>query len=88
MGSAVVEGYKDNERQPRLIHYYYINYKQFVNVIKYKLDQMTKKVEAEERKVHECACLRYFTMQVMQTVCVCVCGGGVCLWGWGCASVL
>ena len=35
----------------KMVHYYYINYKQFVNVVKYKLDQMRKKIEAEERKV-------------------------------------
>ena len=30
-------------------HYYYINYKAFVNVVKYKLDHMRKKIELEER---------------------------------------
>lgn len=31
------------------INYYYINYKTFVNVIKYKLDLMRKRLETEER---------------------------------------
>lgn len=30
-------------------HLYYINYKAFVNVVKYKLDHMRKKIELEER---------------------------------------
>ena len=34
-----------------LIHYYYINYKHFVNVVKYKLDQIRKKIETEEKRV-------------------------------------
>ena len=34
-----------------MAHYYYINYKQFVNAVKYKLDQMRKKIEMEEKKV-------------------------------------
>lgn len=36
-----------------MAHYYYINYKQFVNAVKYKLDQMRKKIELEEKRVHE-----------------------------------
>ena len=31
--------------------YYYINYKFFVNMVKYKLDQMRKKIENEEKQV-------------------------------------
>jgi transcription initiation factor TFIIE subunit alpha len=31
------------------VNYYYINYKTFVNVIKYKLDLMRKRLETEER---------------------------------------
>ena len=34
-----------------LSHYYYINYKVFVNVVKYKLDRMREKIQAEERRV-------------------------------------
>ena len=30
-------------------NYYFINYKTFVNVIKYKLDMMRKRMETEER---------------------------------------
>ncbi len=37
--------------KPKMIHYYYINYKLFVNVVKYKLDMMRKKVESEDRMV-------------------------------------
>ena len=44
----------------KMVHYYYINYKQFVNVVKYKLDQMRKKIEAEERKVIFNICACYF----------------------------
>jgi len=44
------------------VNYYYINYKSFVNVVKYKLDHMRKKMETEERdatsrasfKCHHC----------------------------------
>lgn len=45
------EGAAEKEKHLKMVHYYYINYKQFVNVVKYKLDQMRKKIEAEERKV-------------------------------------
>lgn len=31
------------------VNYYYINYKTFVNVVKYKLDLMRKRMETEER---------------------------------------
>ena len=31
--------------------YHYINYELFVHVVKYKLDQMRKKIGAEERQV-------------------------------------
>ena len=49
--------------------YHYINYQLFVNVAKYKLDQMRKKVKSETKEVCyfvQCApcCVR---------VCVCVC---------------
>ena len=46
---GVVEG----EKHLRMVYYYYINYKQFVNVVKYKLDKMRKAIEAEEKKVCE-----------------------------------
>lgn len=39
------------EKKSHLCYYYYINYKLFVNVVKYKLDQMRKKIEGEERRV-------------------------------------
>ncbi|XP_064390901.1 general transcription factor IIE subunit 1-like [Halichondria panicea] len=35
-----------------LVRYYYINYKHFVNVVKYKLDKIHRNIEAEERRVH------------------------------------
>ncbi len=34
-----------------LVRYYYINYKHFVNVVKYKLDKIHRNIEAEERRV-------------------------------------
>lgn len=48
-------------------NYYYINYKIFVNVVKYKLDHMRRKIELEERdstsrSSFKCpACLKTFT---------------------------
>ena len=36
---------------PKLTHYYYINYKLFVNVVKYKLDQMRKRLESNSNMV-------------------------------------
>ncbi len=38
---------------PKMNHYYYINYKQFVNVVKYKLDQMRKSLESRDRMVFQ-----------------------------------
>lgn len=49
------------------INYYFINYKSFVNVIKYKLDIMRKRMETEERDATSRAsfkclnCLKTFT---------------------------
>lgn len=49
------------------INYYFINYKSFVNVVKYKLDLMRKRLETEERDAtsrasFKClACLKTFT---------------------------
>ena len=60
---GVVEG----EKHLRMVYYYYINYKQFVNVVKYKLDKMRKAIEAEEKKV--CVGGRE---GVRRKVCVCV----------------
>ena len=31
--------------------YYYINYKMFVNVVKYKLDRMRERIQTQERTV-------------------------------------
>ena len=45
------EGEGGNEGQKHLTHYYFINYKQFVNVVKYRLDHMRRKLEMEEKKV-------------------------------------
>ena len=51
-GSSREGAFPDGERQHmRLVNYWYINYKQFVNVVKYKLDQMRKKIESEQKKV-------------------------------------
>lgn len=43
----------DGQKHLRMIHYYYINYKQFVNVVKYRLDHMRRKLEMEEKKVKD-----------------------------------
>lgn len=45
------ESESDGQKHLRMIHYYYINYKQFVNVVKYRLDHMRRKLEMEEKKV-------------------------------------
>ncbi|CAG5109188.1 Similar to GTF2E1: General transcription factor IIE subunit 1 (Pongo abelii) [Cotesia congregata] len=55
----------DNKAQK--VNYYFINYKTFVNVVKYKLDLMRKKLETEERDAtsrssFKCTnCLKTFT---------------------------
>ena len=46
----------DAKQRIRMVHYYYINYKAFVNAVKYKLDQMREKIENEARKVVFCLC--------------------------------
>ena len=43
----------DGQKIMRMTHYYFINYKQFVNVVKYRLDHMRRKLEMEETKVRE-----------------------------------
>jgi len=49
------------------VNYYFINYKSLVNVIKYKLDHMRKKMETQERDATNRAsfkctnCLKTFT---------------------------
>lgn len=48
------EGEKGEETKkpaPKLMHYYYINYKLFVNVVKYKLDNMRKRLESDTNMV-------------------------------------
>lgn len=51
-GAGQVGAGPDTEKtHMRLVSYWYINYKQFVNVVKYKLDQMRKKIESEQKKV-------------------------------------
>lgn len=44
------EGQAEGQKHLRMTHYYYINYKQFVNVVKYRLDHMRRKLEMEEKK--------------------------------------
>lgn len=52
VGAGQVGAGPDTEKtHMRLVTYWYINYKQFVNVVKYKLDQMRKKIESEQKKV-------------------------------------
>lgn len=49
------------------VNYYFINYKTFVNVVKYKLDLMRKRMETEERDATSRAsfkcpnCIKTFT---------------------------
>ena len=45
------EGGAEGQKHLRMTHYYYINYKQFVNVVKYRLYHMRRKLEMEEKKV-------------------------------------
>ena len=45
------DGNIEGQKHLRMVHYYYINYKQFVNVVKYRLDKMRKTLEADEKKV-------------------------------------
>ena len=50
----------DGQKLMRMTHYYFINYKQFVNVVKYRLDHMRRKLEMEEKRVrgvHVCSTL-------------------------------
>ena len=44
---------QDGQKHLRMIHYYFINYKQFVNVVKYRLDHMRRKLEMEEKTVRD-----------------------------------
>ena len=43
----------DGQKLMRMTHYYFINYKQFVNVVKYRLDHMRRKLEMEEKNVSD-----------------------------------
>ena len=61
----------EGQKHLRMVHYYYINYKQFVNVVKYRLDQMRRKLEMDEKKVRVCGVM-WFTTNVTQTASVCV----------------
>lgn len=49
-GAKPEEGKRQN---PKMVHYYYINYRQFVNVIKYKLDQIRKRLESDGKMVRK-----------------------------------
>lgn len=42
---------ENGEKKSYLSHYYYINYKVFVNVVKFKMDRMRERIQAEERTV-------------------------------------
>ena len=41
----------ESSKHLKMITYYYINYMEFVNVVKYKLDMMRKKIQAGGRTV-------------------------------------
>lgn len=45
------ESSSESNKHLKMIHYYYINYKEFVNVVKYKLDMMRKKIQSEGKTV-------------------------------------
>ncbi len=51
MYSNVLRCSQQRMEESGLVHYYYINYKHFVNVVKYKLDKIHRNIEAEERRV-------------------------------------
>jgi transcription initiation factor TFIIE subunit alpha len=42
---------ENGETKNYLSHYHYINYKVFVNVVKFKLNKMRERIQAEERRV-------------------------------------
>ena len=65
------EGQAEGQKHLRMTHYYYINYKQFVNVVKYRLDHMRRKLEMEEKKVREVVQASCFRSCVYIHVCVC-----------------
>ena len=44
-------GSSEPNKHLKMIHYYYINYKEFVNVVKYRLDMMRKKIQSEGKTV-------------------------------------
>lgn len=41
----------EGSKHLKMTQYYYINYKEFVNVVKYKLDMMRKKTQSEGKTV-------------------------------------
>lgn len=41
----------EGSKHLKMAQYYYINYKEFVNVVKYKLDMMRKKTQSEGKTV-------------------------------------
>lgn len=56
-GGNEVSGGSGNSEKPtmRMVYYYYINYREFANVVKYKLHRMRQKLEEEDSKaVCEC----------------------------------
>ena len=42
---------EEGSKHLKMAQYYYINYKEFVNVVKYKLDMMRKKTQSEGKTV-------------------------------------
>lgn len=46
-----VESTTSSEKKNITVQYYYINYKVFVNVVKYKLHRIREKIRSDERKV-------------------------------------
>ncbi len=50
VGTDVSSGGASEKPNMRMVHYYYINYREFANVVKYKLHRMRHKLEEESSK--------------------------------------
>ena len=60
--------------KPKMVHYYYISYQQFVNVVKYKLDQMRKKLESEDKMVNSIVVpINLLLLLLLLLLCCCCC---------------
>lgn len=64
MESGDGESNGEPSKHLKMMNYYYINYKEFVNVVKYKLDMMRKKIQSEGKTVS------YLMLRCSSSVCV------------------